>query len=151
MKYCTQGHGQFPDNFMTCPTCNTPLASYPTTKFCTHCGNQVDAKAAICTRCGFSFDMTDHTKASGAMIAIIVFFPLVGLILAAVQWSDKPVAARTYLKAAIISYAVRVLLAIIWYVFLFLLSMGAILADDTVEYSRYGHAALTSLLQGWIH
>lgn len=58
-------------------------------------------------------------KANVGMVILSVLFPIAGLILAIVNWSKSPKAARTYLVAGIISWVVSFII-----IFVFSFAMG---------------------------
>lgn len=60
-------------------------------------------------------------KANVGMVILSVLIPIAGLILAIVNWSKSPKAARTYLVAGIISWVVSF---IIIFVFSFVMGYG---------------------------
>ena len=58
-------------------------------------------------------------KANVGMVILSVLIPIAGLILAIVNWSKSPKAARTYLVAGIISWVGRFII-----IFVFSFAMG---------------------------
>ncbi|MBQ9985975.1 MAG: zinc ribbon domain-containing protein [Oscillospiraceae bacterium] len=77
-------------------------------KFCSNCGKEISDAAAICINCGAEVKPETETvdKANTALVVVSVLFPIVGLILGAVQRKTSPNAAKTYATAAIIAWAV---------------------------------------------
>lgn len=101
-------------------------------KYCGNCGNEVDEKAYICTKCGivinnnlngvYSNKTTNIVDNGGIGWAFLgFFFPVVGLILYLVWKDNKPKSAKFAGKGALIS----VIVGIIVYV-LFMLLFGII-------------------------
>lgn len=53
---------------------------------------------------------SEQLKISGGIKAVCFFFPIVGLIIFAINISQSPVAAKTYLKFSIIGFVVGAIL-----------------------------------------
>lgn len=84
-------------------------------KYCGNCGSAVEDKADYCLRCGAKVNSVTEDKAEGLLIFASVLIPILGIILAIMNWDKSPKAARTYLIAAIISFGARILLILLAY------------------------------------
>lgn len=97
-------------------------------KYCTNCGSQIDDEAIICIHCGCAVQKAQPQppvynapadKADAALVVLCVLFPIVGLVLWAVKRDESPVAARSYGKAALISFCVCTALIVLLYAVIF--------------------------------
>ena len=94
-------------------------------KFCPNCGKQIDDDAVMCLNCCYVIPSgntsmqndtqkpTEEVKASTGLVILSVFIPLVGIILGIIKWKETPKAAKTYLTAGLIAWAVSFLLTTI--------------------------------------
>lgn len=83
-------------------------------KFCSHCGKEVNEKAVICPNCGCAIgNLPEEDHSNGGLVFLSILFPLLGIILAIVFWSKSKKAAKTYLKAALITIAVEIFFIIV--------------------------------------
>ena len=89
-------------------------------KYCTHCGGQLDDKAAICIHCGRTLEaakpqnVVSENDSSNTGFAIIGFIiPIVGIILYAVYCSTSPKKAKSALNGAIVGFVVSVVASVI--------------------------------------
>lgn len=117
--------------------------------FCVKCGKEIEEGNVVCFECAaaelpaqpeaapvnnqpygqqpygqpynpYGMPMPED-KANVGMVILSVLIPIAGLILAIVNWSKLPKAARTYLVAGIISWVVSF---IIIFVFSFVMGYG---------------------------
>lgn len=88
-------------------------------KFCSHCGKEVMEKAVICPNCGCQIESTDDNRANPGLVLLSILIPLAGIIMAIAFWNKTPHAAKTYLKAALITVLVEVILWVLFYVLIF--------------------------------
>lgn len=88
-------------------------------KFCSHCGKEVNEKAVICPSCGCQIEDSEADRANPGLIVLSILIPLAGIIIAIAFWSKTPNAAKTYLKAALITILVEVILWVLFYVIIF--------------------------------
>ena len=92
-------------------------------KYCSYCGKEVNTEAVVCIHCGCAIKKADSQpsqnyckdKADTALIVLCVLFPIIGLILWAVNHQDSPKAAAAYGKASLIAISVELGLAILIY------------------------------------
>lgn len=96
--------------------------------FCKNCGQEIDDKAVVCPHCGvaqreMSYDtIKDDGGVGWGILGCCI--PVVGLILYLVWKDTKPQTA----KAAGIGALVSVGLAVLWYIFVFALGIGGVMA-----------------------
>lgn len=88
-------------------------------KFCSHCGKEVMEKAVICPNCGCQIEESEADRANPGLIVLSILIPLAGIIMAIAFWGKTPHAAKTYLKAALITILVEVILWVLFYVIIF--------------------------------
>ncbi len=106
--------------------------------YCKHCGRQIDDKAVICTSCGTS-TAGSHTSGADAPsfgFALLGFFiPIAGLILYIIYENQKPLAAKSAGKGALIGFIVSIVLSVLFFVFyfIFVFSMAAYTINSTVD------------------
>lgn len=103
-------------------------------KFCGNCGNEVDANAYICVKCGA---VVEHNEKSNNIVnvdkggfgwGVLGFFvPIVGLILYLVWKNDKPNSAKASGMGALISVILGIVLYSIVMIILGLMFSGFIL------------------------
>ena len=99
----------------------------PPCKYCMHCGNPCDPKAAICVKCGAPFGKSqfhipsEDDKPSGILKVLCFFIPVLGLILFLVNMNEKPVSAKAYGKSALIGFVVGIALYVIFFIAMFML------------------------------
>lgn len=94
-------------------------------KYCEYCGQQIADEAVVCVHCGCSTanymvnqqPQVSDEPANVGLVILSVLFPIVGLILWAVQKSDSPRAAKAYGKAALISFCVGIAIYILYFIF----------------------------------
>lgn len=115
--------------------------------FCVKCGKEIEEGNVVCFECAaaelpaqpeaapvnnqpygqqpygqpynpYGMPMPEY-KANVGMVILSVLIPIAGLILAIVNWSKSPKAARTYLVAGIISWVVSFII-----IFVFSFAMG---------------------------
>lgn len=90
-------------------------------KFCYNCGNALDEKSYICTKCGVVVGKnkvekkvsTSNDNAGFGYGVLGFFFPLVGLILYLCWKNEKPNTAKSVGKGALINVIVGVVIYII--------------------------------------
>lgn len=89
-------------------------------KYCTHCGKEIADEAVVCTGCGCACASQSQNQAISnedaqtGLLVLSFFIPLVGFILAALNWNTKPVAAKKYFKIAVIAIVLSVVIGAIW-------------------------------------
>ena len=79
---------------------------------CPRCGNVCDPQAAICVKCTYPIGGVEYDEASTGLKILSFLVPLIGLILFAVNYYEKPESAKEYGKMALISVGVGVVLMI---------------------------------------
>lgn len=96
--------------------------------FCKNCGKEINNRAVICPHCGVAQEQLSTFEDSGSFGWGILGFclPVVGLILYLVWKDSKP---KTSKKAGI-GALVSVILAVLLYIFVFVLGLSM---------ARYGH------------
>ncbi len=96
-----------------CPTCGT--TSEDSASFCTACGTALGPKQAQQSYQQQSYQQPYQTyqpqpvsdePANGGLCVLSFFIPLVGFILAAINWNTAPRAAKSYLKASLIPFII---------------------------------------------
>ena len=104
-------------------------------KFCSHCGKEIMEEAVICPHCGCAVTQpqpqmaptpapaapADSPNAGYAVLGF--FFPLVGLIMYLVMHEDKPLAAKSAGKGALIGTIVGAV-SVILYIVIFFVILG---------------------------
>lgn len=91
--------------------------------FCKNCGQEIDDNAVICPHCGVSQKETPEVVDNEGFLWSLLgcCIPIVGLILFLVWHDTKPKTA----KAAGIGALVSVGIAILWYVLVAVIGIGA--------------------------
>lgn len=120
---------------------------------CPYCGQEISDLAVVCPKCGVSIENTTYTnneqreeKANGGFIALSIFFPIVGLILGIVEINKgNKKAGKTYIWAAVISWAVWFLLGCCIGVVPVILGLGATANTATSTYT-HSYALIPLLL-----
>ena len=86
-------------------------------KFCSHCGKEVMDDAVICMNCGCQVGDTMSSQTNGSNVGLVVLsvlIPIVGIILAIVNWKKAPKLAKSCLTAALITWGVEFFITILW-------------------------------------
>lgn len=125
MKYCTNCGKELEDNAQFCTACGTPV---PPSENAAPNQNSGVYYAAPDQGNNNGYPQNGYNngypngytpappvedKASVGLIIVSVLFPLVGIILAIVNWKKKPAAAKKYLIAAIVAWVIAVILGVI--------------------------------------
>ena len=84
-------------------------------KYCSHCGKEIADEAVICINCGCSVKgnvpvAENDGEIEGGLMALSILVPLAGWILWGVKSKETPETAKKYGIAAIISFAVCLLI-----------------------------------------
>ncbi len=128
-------------------------------KYCIRCGNQCDARAVVCVRCGTKFNEyhmpKDEDKPQGILKLLCFFLPLLGLILYLVNMDSKPISAKAYGKMSIIGLIVGavlygLLMICILFVFPFVFSYAAVPSYEFEHHDEFYYSiiqGLTALLR----
>ncbi len=115
MKYCQKCGKEMLEEAVVCTNCGCSVAEQlnggmSPTKFCQTCGKEIHSEAVVCPGCGCSVSkdvkVAAGEEASIGLCFLSFFLPLVGLILWAVKRNEEPMAAKKYLKLAIISWCI---------------------------------------------
>lgn len=101
-------------------------------KYCSKCGTTAEDNAGFCTACGTAFESpqprpqtyyqqqnyqqptyqtysqqpVSDEPANGGLCVLSFFIPIVGFVLAAINWNTAPRAAKSYLKASLIPFII---------------------------------------------
>ena len=92
--------------------------------FCKHCGAEIADEAVICVKCGKPVAempgtvSAENDKPSTGLNILSFFIPLVGLILYLTQKNQYPVKAKALGKWALIGWITRIVLTIVYTVFI---------------------------------
>lgn len=91
--------------------------------YCPHCGEQISAQAEVCPKCGVRVK-NGHAVYVGEdkpniAVNILSFccFPLLGIVLFFVWKDSKPVAAKSALIWALVSFGIWLILSIVFGIF----------------------------------
>ena len=95
-------------------------------RFCSYCGKEVMDQSVICPHCGCQIEGSDVDRANPGLVVLSILIPLAGIIMAIAFWGKTPRAAKTYLKAALITIVVVIVLYILIYVLIVGTIFGAI-------------------------
>ena len=94
--------------------------------FCPNCGTQVREDQDVCLSCGKALPHStqkkvyDETGSTGGYAVLGFFFPIVGLILYLIWNDERPKAARSAGKGALISVIVGGVFFVLYFIFLFI-------------------------------
>lgn len=96
--------------------------------YCRHCGAEVDEKAVICPHCGVQQQqqsLSAETDTGGFGWGVLGFFvPIAGLVLYLMWKQEKPNSARAAGIGALVSTISGVVLAVVYFMFLFVVMIG---------------------------
>lgn len=92
-------------------------------KFCQYCGKELRDEAVLCPTCGCTTGKnhpSENDDRAGCALPFLSFlFPIVGLILWAVWRRDFPNKSKTCGKAALVSWILSIIAAVIIFVIYF--------------------------------
>ncbi len=84
------------------------------TKFCNRCGYPCNPNMNVCPQCGAPFGVAANDVPETGLKILSFLIPLIGIILYAVNYKEKPNSAKEYLKWALISFVAGFALSIIF-------------------------------------
>lgn len=93
--------------------------------FCQKCGSHIENEFDKCPECGFQAqpninnNVNPEDKVNTALAIVSFFFPIVGIILWAVNNKTTPVSSKTYLKVSVVSFILCVIFYIIYFGIIF--------------------------------
>lgn len=96
----------------------------PNTNFCPNCGSPCAPGMVICPHCGNRLNSAVNDSPETILKVLSFLIPIVGIILYAINYKEKPISAKEYLKWAIISFIVSFCLSIFSTIFIPLLFSG---------------------------
>lgn len=82
-------------------------------KYCTNCGEQLNEKQDICLSCGVLIKRVNEDDGSIGWFFLGLFMPVIGIVLYALWYIEKPKTAKYTLRGVITSAAIVMLLFII--------------------------------------
>ena len=86
-------------------------------KFCSKCGKEVNEQAVVCVHCGCSLGKVAEAEVDAPSTAFAIlgfFFPLIGLILWAVNKDKTPLKANSAGKGALIGFIVSIVAGVVF-------------------------------------
>ncbi len=93
--------------------------------YCSNCGKEVREDQDVCISCGKSLHPStqkkvyDESESTGGYAVLGFFFPLVGLILYLIWKDERPKAANSAGKGALIGVIVGVSISVLYFIFMF--------------------------------
>ena len=88
-------------------------------KYCKHCGKQINDETVICPGCGCQVKEFEEDSVNPGFVILSVLIPIVGIIMAIAFWKKTPKAARAYLRAALITIAIEVVVGVLYYILIY--------------------------------
>ena len=88
-------------------------------KFCSHCGKEIKDETVICPGCGCQVKELGEDSVNPGFVILSILIPIVGIIMAIAFWKKTPKAARAYLRAALITIAIEVVLGVLYYILIY--------------------------------
>ena len=88
-------------------------------KFCSYCGKEIKNETVICPSCGCQVKEFEEDDVNPGFIILSILIPIVGIIMAMAFWKKTPKAARAYLRAALITIAIEVVIGVLYYILIY--------------------------------
>lgn len=80
-KYCPSCGSKIEKNSTICYQCGVNPQKVNRKKFCPYCGKSVNEEQVICLNCKESIENINFDVASGGMLILCFFFPIIGLFI----------------------------------------------------------------------
>ncbi len=115
-RYCPSCGKEIEETTNICFNCGVNPKNVEHKKYCYYCGKKVNEEQVICLNCKQSLEDTSTQNISSVALIISFLFPIIGLIIYAVNINTNKELANACAKSALCSFVICVIALVIAFI-----------------------------------